>query len=75
MPMPPAVNGSLRPAVARLIRDKRLALGLTQEQFAHRLGVSVMTVSRWERGAMPSRPHRHLLAKKVGGRPADYIEA
>lgn len=32
------------------IKKLRTALGLTQEQFAHRLGVTVVTVNRWERG-------------------------
>jgi DNA-binding transcriptional regulator YiaG len=30
------------------IRSLREAMGLTQSQFGHRLGVSKMTVSRWE---------------------------
>lgn len=34
--------------VAVMIRKLRLALGLTQEQFAARLGVSFSTVNRWE---------------------------
>jgi len=33
------------------IRDVRAELGLTQEKLAKRLGVSVTTISRWERGA------------------------
>ena len=35
------------PAAIRRLRKK---LGLTQEEFAHRLGVSWVTVSRWEHG-------------------------
>lgn len=31
----------------------REALGCTQEQFASRIGVTSMTVSRWERGVAP----------------------
>ncbi len=42
------------PGHLRTLRD---ALGLTQQQFADRLGVSSQTVSRWERGeARPSEP-------------------
>jgi len=32
------------------VKGLRLALGLTQEDFAHKLGVTFATVSRWERG-------------------------
>lgn len=32
------------------IRDLRTSAGMTQEQFAHQLGVTVATVNRWERG-------------------------
>lgn len=31
-----------------LVRDLRLLCGLTQEQFAARLGVTLVTVNRWE---------------------------
>ena len=38
------------------IRDARQRLGLTQEQFAHALGVTFSTVNRWENGhVIPSR--------------------
>ena len=43
----------------RVIRHK---LGLTQEAFAIKLGLSVMTVKRWEAGKhKPSRMARRLL--------------
>ena len=32
------------------ILEKRKAKGMTQEQLAHKLGVAVATVQRWERG-------------------------
>ena len=38
------------PAEARRVRELRTRLGLSQEQFAARLGVSYVTVSRWENG-------------------------
>lgn len=38
------------------IRTIRLQLGLTQEEFAHAIAVTVSTVNRWENGhAGPSR--------------------
>jgi DNA-binding transcriptional regulator YiaG len=32
------------------IRKLRKRLGLTQEQFAHKLGVTFVSVNRWENG-------------------------
>jgi len=37
-------------AVAKNIRKLRTKLGLTQEQFAAKVGVTWSTVSRWENG-------------------------
>lgn len=40
----------------RKIKRIRQSLGLTQEEFAHRLGVTLCTVNRWENNkSMPSR--------------------
>lgn len=37
-------------AVAKMIRELRAKLGLTQEQFAAEVGVTWSTVNRWENG-------------------------
>ena len=40
---------------ADLVRELRANLGLTQERFAARLGVTLPTINRWENGrATPS---------------------
>lgn len=47
---------------AQEIKDIRIKLGVSQERFAHMIGVSFGTVSRWERGgAKPS----HLALEKI----------
>ena len=38
------------------IRRRRLAAGLTMEQFAHKIGVTFSTVSRWENGYARPQP-------------------
>lgn len=44
------------PAGPQSIRELRLRLGLTQEEFAHAIAVTVSTVNRWENGhATPSK--------------------
>ena len=41
--------------MARLVREVRQRLGLTQEKFAAALGVTTPTINRWENGrARPS---------------------
>lgn len=44
-------NGALEGTekqIGKYVREMRLAMGLTQEQFAAKLGVSFPTVNRWE---------------------------
>jgi len=36
--------------MAEMIKDLRSKLGLTQEQFAAKVGVTFSTVNRWENG-------------------------
>ena len=44
------------PGAPQSIRDLRTRLGMTQEEFAHAIAVTVSTVNRWENGhAAPSK--------------------
>lgn len=52
-----AVQKKLTPGFIVSLRE---ALGLTQSEFGRKIGVSKMTVSRWERGRM--RPSRAMGA-------------
>ncbi len=51
------------------IRALRRSFGDTQEAFAHRLGVSFVTVSRWEGGNKPSRMAVTLLDALAAKKP------
>jgi DNA-binding transcriptional regulator YiaG len=37
------------------VKSIRVALGLTQQDFADKLGVNINMVSRWEAGARPTK--------------------
>jgi transcriptional regulator with XRE-family HTH domain len=55
--------------VGQVIRAARHALELTQEQLASSMGVSGVTVSRWERDTQrPSLIECQKLAKKLSRR-------
>jgi len=44
------------PGAPQSIRELRNRLGMTQEEFAHAIAVTVSTVNRWENGhAAPSK--------------------
>jgi DNA-binding transcriptional regulator YiaG len=46
------------------IRDMRSKLAMTQEEFAHALGITVSTVNRWENGhSEPSKLARATIAR------------
>ena len=53
-----------------MIKDLRTRLNMTQEEFAHALGITVSTVNRWENGhSEPSKLARASilgLAEKSG---------
>ena len=65
-------------AVAALVRELRTRVGLSQEKFAAKLGVSFSTVSRWEHHrAMPSPlvlERIRELVEKLGERGQDLLE-
>lgn len=49
------------------IRDMRNRLSMTQEEFAHELGITVSTVNRWENGhSAPSKLARATLSRLIG---------
>lgn len=54
------------------LRQLRESKGWTQEEVAAKLGVSLMTVSRWERGEHDPTRHAAKLAD-LYGRSADWI--
>ncbi|MBI4378687.1 MAG: helix-turn-helix domain-containing protein [Nitrospinae bacterium] len=45
------------------IKNIRESLGMTQDEFARRIGVTVTTVSRWERG--DSLPKSKVVIDKI----------
>ena len=49
--------------IPALVKRLRQRLGLTQEQFAHELGVTFSTVNQWENGRRRPQPflRKHLL--------------
>ena len=48
--------------VHRSIRELRIRLGMTQEEFAHAVAVTFSTVNRWENGhAKPSKLARRAI--------------
>lgn len=58
------------------IKELREARGWRLEELAARVGVTSATVSRWENGErFPRGENLRVLAKALGVRPADLIEA
>lgn len=52
------------------LRQRRIAVRMTQEQFAQQAGVTVSTVNRWEQGhAYPSRLAQERIAAIIGSVP------
>ena len=51
------------------IREMRHKLSMTQEEFAHALGITVSTVNRWENGhSAPSKLARATITRLAGSR-------
>jgi DNA-binding transcriptional regulator YiaG len=54
-------NADARKLAAARLRRARCSVGLSQEEAARRLGVSVRSYGSWERGAVPLRPLEALI--------------
>jgi transcriptional regulator with XRE-family HTH domain len=69
------VTESLSTAV--LVKETRKRLGLTQLQFAKKLGVSFQSVNRWERGKTKPLPiilkQIEVMVKEMGDRGSDLL--
>ena len=50
--------------IPRLVRDLRGRMGLTQEKFAAKLGVTFPTINRWENGRAKPSP---LAIQRIEG--------
>jgi transcriptional regulator with XRE-family HTH domain len=53
---------TMKKDVGKRVKELRKALGLTQEQFAAKVGVSFSTVNRWENGKGKPSP---LAMKRI----------
>jgi putative transcriptional regulator len=50
--------------MSNMVRTLRRKLGMTQEEFAHEVGITVGTVNRWENGRFrPSKLARATLTE------------
>lgn len=63
-------------SIGKMIRDRRLALGLTLEQVGDFCGVGKSTVRKWETGQIREmkRDKIALLASVLNMSPVDFIE-
>lgn len=59
--------------IADRIRALRLARGWNQTELAERLNVTQATVSRWEKGSIPSATHLTKLADYAGDTMRDFV--
>ena len=50
---------------AAFVKSVRTSLGLTQEAFGYRLGVSREIVNRWEKGRVPLSEDKRILIESV----------
>ena len=63
---------STMPDYVLAVRDLRSRLGMTQEDFARALGITVSTVCRWEKGrARPSTLAAASMNRMAGVRGVD----
>jgi len=70
--------GTGQPDYCRLVHDLRERIGLTQEKFAARLGVTFPTINRWENGHSKPSPlalrQVETLLRELGKDGRDLME-
>ncbi len=54
-----------QPHISKVIRELRQEIGVTQEKFASLLGVTCLTVNRWENGKTQPSPLAVKQIKKI----------
>jgi putative transcriptional regulator len=66
------------PTLSNLVRELRFRLGLTQEQFAAELGVTFVSVNRWENRKTQPSPMAlrlmRLMLQEMGDRGTDLLD-
>lgn len=67
-----------RTRTSRLVRELRSRLGLTQEKFAAKLGVTFPTINRWENDRVQPSPlamkRLEELVRELGDDGKDLLE-
>lgn len=63
-----------QPQIGKFIRELRLANGLTQEQFAFKLGVTYSSINRWENGRSKLSPLAMQKVEEMLGQMGDRGE-
>jgi len=61
---------------SQVVKEVRVSLGFTQEDFAHWIGVTVSTANRWESGkAEPSRLAQRMIVERsrAAGIPLEEV--
>ena len=68
-----AIDGLLTDLSAR-IRAARRHLGWTQQEVAHKVGITVRSISGWERGkSIPHLDTLEALARALGQDPGQFV--
>jgi transcriptional regulator with XRE-family HTH domain len=59
----PRVKNTVPGELSKNVKELRLAMGLTQQQFAHKMHTAITTIARWETGRAPRGKSLLDLAK------------
>ncbi|MBB1381418.1 helix-turn-helix transcriptional regulator [Shewanella sp. SR41-2] len=57
--------GNLNMSIGSVLKDKRIALNIKQDDIAERMGVTVQTVSKWERDLTEPKASQVSLLSKI----------